>query len=602
MTDEVGKNEWYSGSSPLKRQNYRGTVKRAARASGFAGSRQGLEDFTDNFLKSPFGDSLHDKSEFNITNSISQKLKQFSLTPEGNISKYGLYMRDPKKRSLRKIRGIKPNRRDRTKRSSFTDKIRSTAQKRIDPLYKRRYEPMGAAMFFVDKKEKKKKLKPGQQSYGYTEKFFPQKEKKENEDNTYKVAPSYFDKYVSGVNDTRSKEIVDNITSFLQKSSSEDVIALEQIQTFNELNEQVKEDHHQELLSVLVQATAAKKRAEKEMRVESKKREKTAKTAKTEKKPEAKAETKPAAKPEAKAETKPAAEAPPTAVKETAKKATKKAATKVGPRLSGKAAVIAGTLAATGMSANAQSNVLAMIEEESQFRPRSEELEKWTGKNLFNVYGGPQAMDKNGNPSVQKGTGKPMNASGNVIRFNSLEDANALAAKGPVAVGDIIYGGRMGNDQPGDGYKYRGRGYIQITGKDMYRRIGKELGIDLVANPDLANDPKIAAKIVPIFFKLKLIERKLNEKDLENIDTVNSLTGSASAKSKKERKEISELYKKEFMDADKISSNSIENVDMKKYAMAESQMFVMQQNNTTVVNRNIVNSSAREQELNPTLR
>jgi predicted chitinase len=51
---------------------------------------------------------------------------------------------------------------------------------------------------------------------------------------------------------------------------------------------------------------------------------------------------------------------------------------------------------------------------------------------------------------------------------------------------DIAYGGRMGND-PDEGYKYRGRGPVQITGKNNYREIGKAIGIgdQLVENPDL---------------------------------------------------------------------------------------------------------------------
>lgn len=55
---------------------------------------------------------------------------------------------------------------------------------------------------------------------------------------------------------------------------------------------------------------------------------------------------------------------------------------------------------------------------------------------------------------------------------------------------------RMGNTQPGDGIKYCGRGYVQLTWKNNYLNIGKEIGINLVANPDLAMDPKIAAKVM----------------------------------------------------------------------------------------------------------
>lgn len=57
---------------------------------------------------------------------------------------------------------------------------------------------------------------------------------------------------------------------------------------------------------------------------------------------------------------------------------------------------------------------------------------------------------------------------------------------------------RLGNtpELDGDGFKYRGRGYTQITGTDNYKRVGKALGIDLFKNPDLALNPDIAVKIM----------------------------------------------------------------------------------------------------------
>lgn len=59
----------------------------------------------------------------------------------------------------------------------------------------------------------------------------------------------------------------------------------------------------------------------------------------------------------------------------------------------------------------------------------------------------------------------------------------------------------LGNTKPGDGAKYKGRGYIQITGKYNYAKAGKELGIDLVNNPKLAEKPAIAAKIAVWFWQ-----------------------------------------------------------------------------------------------------
>lgn len=54
----------------------------------------------------------------------------------------------------------------------------------------------------------------------------------------------------------------------------------------------------------------------------------------------------------------------------------------------------------------------------------------------------------------------------------------------------------LGNLTPGDGAKFAGRGYVQLTGRTNYARAGQKIGIDLVNNPDLAMQPKIAAQIM----------------------------------------------------------------------------------------------------------
>lgn len=81
-------------------------------------------------------------------------------------------------------------------------------------------------------------------------------------------------------------------------------------------------------------------------------------------------------------------------------------------------------------------------------------------------------------------------------------DAEAMAdARNPEAIANKVYGGRMGNVDPGDGYKFRGRGAVQLTGRANYERAGKALGIDLVNNPDLAKDPATAARIATWYWK-----------------------------------------------------------------------------------------------------
>jgi putative chitinase len=62
-----------------------------------------------------------------------------------------------------------------------------------------------------------------------------------------------------------------------------------------------------------------------------------------------------------------------------------------------------------------------------------------------------------------------------------------LYERKPEKIANLIYGGRMGNgiETTGEGWKFHGRGYIQLTGKDNYTAFGKAIGVDICANPDL---------------------------------------------------------------------------------------------------------------------
>lgn len=62
-------------------------------------------------------------------------------------------------------------------------------------------------------------------------------------------------------------------------------------------------------------------------------------------------------------------------------------------------------------------------------------------------------------------------------------------ARNPQKIASKVYGGRMGNgpESTGEGYKFRGRGYIQLTGKDNYTAFGKSINEDIANNPDLVS-------------------------------------------------------------------------------------------------------------------
>lgn len=79
-------------------------------------------------------------------------------------------------------------------------------------------------------------------------------------------------------------------------------------------------------------------------------------------------------------------------------------------------------------------------------------------------------------------------------RFPTLEVANGYAGN-PRKIANMVYANRMGNrdEASGDGYRFRGRGCIQLTGHANYYHAGQALGVDFVKEPDLVATPQYAA-------------------------------------------------------------------------------------------------------------
>jgi putative chitinase len=75
----------------------------------------------------------------------------------------------------------------------------------------------------------------------------------------------------------------------------------------------------------------------------------------------------------------------------------------------------------------------------------------------------------------------------------------------------------LGNTKIGDGAKYKGRGYIQLTGRYNYKRAGEALGLDLVNKPELVEKPEVAAKVAVWYWQNRVANKVDNFKDTKAV-------------------------------------------------------------------------------------
>ena len=96
--------------------------------------------------------------------------------------------------------------------------------------------------------------------------------------------------------------------------------------------------------------------------------------------------------------------------------------------------------------------------------------------------------------------------------------AESIAGK-PESIALLVYSNRMGNGpaETGEAAKFIGRGLKQLTGKDNYARCGRDLGLDLVNNPDLLLEPLAAARSAGWFWKANNLSAFADVEDIKGM-------------------------------------------------------------------------------------
>lgn len=102
--------------------------------------------------------------------------------------------------------------------------------------------------------------------------------------------------------------------------------------------------------------------------------------------------------------------------------------------------------------------------------------------------------------------------------FPTIEKANEYSRK-PILIASRVYANRMGNgnEQSTDGWKYRGRGFIQITGKENYLLLSKDTQINCLNNPDILLEEANAMISACWFWNKKKINELADNDDVQMV-------------------------------------------------------------------------------------
>jgi putative chitinase len=122
------------------------------------------------------------------------------------------------------------------------------------------------------------------------------------------------------------------------------------------------------------------------------------------------------------------------------------------------------------------------------------------------------------------------------LNVQGIEHAQRLIKAGAEAIGNTIYANKNGNGgiNSGDGYRYRGRGFLQVTGRANYREVGRIVSLPLEDQPDLLGEPEPAAMSAAAFWR----DRKINAPaDADDVSTVTLLVNGKARLHLKERTE-----------------------------------------------------------------
>jgi len=101
-------------------------------------------------------------------------------------------------------------------------------------------------------------------------------------------------------------------------------------------------------------------------------------------------------------------------------------------------------------------------------------------------------------------------------RFPDSDTAEKYA-NNPEKIANKVYGGRMGNTEEGDGWKYHGRGLIQLTGKDNYKACAEATGQPLLETPEIVLQPQLAALTAGWFWNKKGLNALADASDFDTM-------------------------------------------------------------------------------------